>query len=90
MFISPAGVQLPCGRFAPDASFFSKVEGLTGYMARLAVEHPVIMGMLLRTVLPYTLNQKQAELRASRAAEQLQEGTTPFFAAAEWQDRRRC
>jgi hypothetical protein len=39
------------------------VEGLVGYMVRLALHQPTTMGMLLRAAMPLTLNQKQAELR---------------------------
>jgi hypothetical protein len=40
-----------------------EVEGLVGYMVRLALHEPTTMGMLLRAALPLTLNQKQAEMR---------------------------
>jgi hypothetical protein len=42
---------------------YTKVEGLTGYMARIAVDFPGHMAMLLRAALPLTLGAKQAELR---------------------------
>jgi hypothetical protein len=40
-----------------------EVDGLVGYMVRLAVHEPSTMGMLLRAALPLTINAKQAELR---------------------------
>jgi hypothetical protein len=48
-------IVVACTMVAGKKKFdYTKVEGLTGYMARLAVDFPGHMAMLLRAALPLT------------------------------------